>query len=429
MSDCMRRVPVSEVRYREDLYPRIKPDPATIQRYAEDLDVLPPIEVNQHLELIDGYHRLAAHRKAEADTIAVTITETKTETEFIALACERNAKHGLQLSDRDKKNMAVRLYGGGTGMAKRDIARILSVTERSVSSYLTDIDKQLRDERRETILAMWLACYTQDEIAEAVGLTRRHVGEISSTLEISETLPKSPKLASTYSDADWKPPLYDIWDWAARGDQTKHFGNSHIGIIDNLLYLFTEPCGIVVDPFGGGGSTIDVCRKRYRRYWVSDRKVPEELKHEIGYRTHDLMTDGVSGPAQWTDVQLVYLDPPYWRQAEGEYSDDPTDLGNMDLEKFNAALSGIIKGYATKLKPGAHIALLIQPTQWKSDDRNFPVYHDLDMIASAPKSLRLRYHIICPYSCQQSNAQQVEDTKAESRLLVRSRRLIVWERV
>lgn len=42
--------------------------------------------------------------------------------------------------------------------------------------------------------------------------------------------------------------------------------------MDNLLYLYTEPFDVVVDPFAGGGSTIDVCRKRFRRYWVSDRK-------------------------------------------------------------------------------------------------------------------------------------------------------------
>ena len=46
----------------------------------------------------------------------------------------------------------------------------------------------------------------------------------------------------------------------------------HVGIVDNLLYLFTEPFGIVVDPFGGGASTITVCKKRMRRYWVSERR-------------------------------------------------------------------------------------------------------------------------------------------------------------
>jgi DNA modification methylase len=37
--------------------------------------------------------------------------------------------------------------------------------------------------------------------------------------------------------------------------------------VDNLLYFYTHPLDVVVDPFAGGGSTIDICKKRLRRYW------------------------------------------------------------------------------------------------------------------------------------------------------------------
>lgn len=105
---------VSEIVYREDLYPRIKPDAATIQRYAENLEVLPPIEINQNNILIDGFHRWTAHRKAEAATINVTVTTTASEAEVYALAIRRNSAHGLQMNDSDKKQAAIRLYAAGT---------------------------------------------------------------------------------------------------------------------------------------------------------------------------------------------------------------------------------------------------------------------------------------------------------------------------
>jgi hypothetical protein len=418
---------VSDIVWREDLYPRIKPDPAVIQRYAADLTVLPPVEVNQHNELIDGYHRWTAHKKAEASEIAVTVTETASEAEFIMLACRRNAKHGLQLDERSKKSMAVRLYGAGTGLDKKEIADALSVSDRTVNMYLGDIDKQLREERRERIAAMWLACFTDAEIGEAVGVPRQTATDATAVLPDLEALPKSAKHVALFEDSDWTPQLYDVWGWAKRGDQAQHFGNSHIGIVENLLYMLTEPFGIVVDPFAGGGSAIEACRKRSRRYWVSDRKRPEELAHEIGYREHDLAT-GVAGPYHWTDVQLVYLDPPYWKQAAGKYSDAPTDLANMDLAEFNSALARIIDGYAKKLKPGAHLALIISPTQWPNEDK-MPIYHDLDMIAAAPKSLALRWHIVCPYSSEQYNGTQVEIAKGRRLPMVLSRRLVVWEKV
>lgn len=56
-------VKVSEIVWRKDLYPRFEPNPSRIQQYAEVVKLLPPIEINQRKEMIDGYHRWVAHRK------------------------------------------------------------------------------------------------------------------------------------------------------------------------------------------------------------------------------------------------------------------------------------------------------------------------------------------------------------------------------
>lgn len=45
---------IEEIIYREDLYPRLKHDPLIVQKYAEDLTVLPPIEINQH-NILKGF--------------------------------------------------------------------------------------------------------------------------------------------------------------------------------------------------------------------------------------------------------------------------------------------------------------------------------------------------------------------------------------
>jgi hypothetical protein len=60
--------------------------------------------------------------------------------------------------------------------------------------------------------------------------------------------------------------------------------------VDNLLYLYTKPFDMVLDPFAGGGSTIDICKRRFRRYMVSDRKPIVEREKEI--RKHDLIDVG-----------------------------------------------------------------------------------------------------------------------------------------
>ena len=45
-------IPVGDVVFRADLYPRIETSAETVQRYTETIGQLPPIEVNQHNELI-----------------------------------------------------------------------------------------------------------------------------------------------------------------------------------------------------------------------------------------------------------------------------------------------------------------------------------------------------------------------------------------
>ena len=77
------------------------------------------------------------------------------------------------MDDRSKRKMAILFYASGTGDNKEEIAKTLERVVRTVNTYLTDVDKQLREERKERIFEMWLACHTQEEIAAAVGVTER----------------------------------------------------------------------------------------------------------------------------------------------------------------------------------------------------------------------------------------------------------------
>lgn len=417
---------VSDVVFREDLYPRISGSAETVQKYAEDLDVLPPIEVNQHNELIDGWHRWTAHRKVGAETIKAIVIETKNEAEFLELAIERNAAHGLQLSQSDKRDMARRIYAAAPERErdekKAHLSKILSVSERTVRDWLSRVDKDAKEARNRRIFDMWMASYTQEEIAEAVGV---HIDTVNDIYRKMADLPKSEKSMAEHA-ADFDPPIYNIWKQQTKTEGSSHFGNSEVRWVDNLLYLYTQPFDIVVDPFGGGGSTIDICKKRFRRYWVSDRKPIVEREKEI--RKHDL-TDGLPELPRWKDVSLVYLDPPYWLQAANQYSEDATDLANMPLEQFNEALSGVIKGFAAKLKSSkretpAYIAMIIQPTQWKAPERQF-TDHVGDMLRVVNLPVDMRFSV--PYESQQCNAQMVDWAKDNKRCLVLTREIVVWK--
>jgi len=150
--------------------------------------------------------------------------------------------------------MAIRLYNAGTGLTKEDIADVLSVSARSVQSYLSQIDADLKTKRKQKAFEMWLACHTQDEIAEALEIPQKTIDDWLKELADSEALPRSLKLTAEYSDQDWTAPLYNVWTFSKKSNGVSHFGNSEQRIVDNLLYLYTQPFEIVVDPFAGDSS-------------------------------------------------------------------------------------------------------------------------------------------------------------------------------
>jgi hypothetical protein len=154
---------------------------------------------------------------------------------------------------------------------------------------------------------------------------------------------------------------------------------------------------------------------------VADRKPKPSRADDI--RTHDIVTDGLPDlRTRWPDVRLVYLDPPYWWQAKGQYSNDATDLANMPLDEFNAALASIVNGFAEKMHKG-HIALIIQPTQWNAPDRKY-TDHVTDMVRVVDLPIAMR--IQAPYSSQQATPQMVDWAKTNRKILVLSREIVVW---
>ncbi len=73
--------------------------------------------------------------------------------------------------------------------------------------------------------------------------------------------------------------LFNVWNIPNRD---KRYGLDFKGVIpgqiaENILYYFTEPFDVVVDPMAGGGSTIDVCRAMMRRYKTYDINPMREI--------------------------------------------------------------------------------------------------------------------------------------------------------
>ncbi|MEE9610393.1 MAG: DNA methyltransferase [Desulfatiglandales bacterium] len=432
MKPELKTVKLSDIIFDQVLYPRDDHDPALAQKYSESIENIEAkgrfISVDSENNLLDGKHRWLGYRTAYEDDptrdIKVFVYSITEEREKFALACELNNDFGLQLSLKSKKIDAIRLYG--YGYPYDFIAGKLSVGKAKIVDWLSRTVKEQKDQQNTKIMAMWLACHTQQEIAEVVGLSREAIDKILNGREDEPGLVQKfqENQSTKLNFLDWTEdkdiPLYNIWKQQNKSSKIKYPGNTEEHWVENLLYLYTQPLDIVVDPFAGGGSTIDVCKHRGRRYFVSDRKPIKVRETEI--RQIDIV-DGLPPVPRWKDVRLVYLDPPYWWQSKEKYSKDPTDLGNMELEEFNKTLSGLICGFAKKLHPGSFIALIIQPTQWNAPEHQY-TDHVADILRLVKLPIEMR--ISAPYESQQNNAQMVAWAKENRKLLVLSREIVVW---
>ena len=221
---------VSKIVYREDLYPRLETSPTTVQKYAEDLDVLPPIEVNQHNELIDGWHRWTAYKKKEVDVIPIVVTETTSDAHLLELAIERNSAHGLQLTDDDKQSMAIRIWLGTPKDEQSDtekrLARILSVGKKQISRYLSRSKKEMKEQDKKRALAMWLASYTQEEISKSLDQPQQSTADWIVDFTDLGQMSKSGKTLANHADENFETPIYNVWKQQTKSKGSKHFGNT-----------------------------------------------------------------------------------------------------------------------------------------------------------------------------------------------------------
>ena len=111
--------------------------------------------------------------------------------------------------------------------------------------WLSRIDKDAKEARDNRIFDLWLGCYSYEEIAKIVDSSPTEAKRVVSS-ETAE-LPNRTKPASEHL-TDFDPPLYNIWKQQKKSKGTNHFGNSEIRWLDNLLYLYTKPFDIVIDP-------------------------------------------------------------------------------------------------------------------------------------------------------------------------------------
>jgi DNA-binding transcriptional regulator YdaS (Cro superfamily) len=417
-------LPIDSVRFVKELYPRLREDDAAIERYRAAVDLLPPITVARDGVLVDGFHRWQAHRREGRVSLEVEDLGNLSDIEIFNESIRRNATHGHQLSRKDKENLAGKLWHSLAHLSRAErvteISGLLAVSERSVQSWTKDARKHEKEQAQAAAWDAWLDCHSERAIAEMLGVTQPAVGDWVKEKRSSAGIFQAPESRQHF----------DVWSFGTADDDAgtgSYFGKMPPQVVENLLWLYTQPGQIVVDPFAGGGTTIDVAKRMGRRVWASDRKPSTPT---LPIHQHDITTGWPDAAPRKAD--LILLDPPYWKQAEGRYSTDPEDLGNVTLEEFNQAWAGIVKTCADKLATGGVLAYLISPTQLR--DGSAENGHSTDVVDHAYQmyqpcldaGLHPVRRIIVTYNTQQASGQQVTWARENRRLLKLYRDLVVF---
>ena len=72
----------------------------------------------------------------------------------------------------------------------------------------------MRDEREktnQTIFDMFMACHSQEEIAEAVQVTQQTIDNKINDFTNFGNLAKNCKTLANHEDSDFQIPLYNVW--------------------------------------------------------------------------------------------------------------------------------------------------------------------------------------------------------------------------
>lgn len=406
----VQAIPTGSVRFVKELYPRLKPHDDVVERYRDALDNLPPIVVARDGVLVDGYHRWQAHVREGAETIVAEHLGDLTDLEIVKESVRRNADHGQQLTRGDKKRMADDLYRRGVHDVG-ELKILLSVTDSTLETYLLDARRDEKRRRQELAWSMWLDCRSPTDVEAELGVTDQTV-----TNWISKFL-NDPEIR----DAPESRQHFDVWQFPTTdresGGQQSYFGAVPPQVMENLLWFFTEPGQVVVDLFAGSGTTVDVAKRMGRRVWASDIRGNHYSPH-LPIHPHDVTIGWpADGPRK---ADLTFLDPPYWQQAAGRYSDDPSEMAEMEIGEFRIAWHTVAKA---AMDHSELVAFIISPTQLEDGD---VLDHATEMLAPFfENGWYVKRRIIVPYSTQQATGQQVTWARENRRMLKLYRDLVV----
>lgn len=186
--------------------------------------------------------------------------------------------------------------------------------------------------------------------------------------------PKAPPRVQPTTLWDYPSQSYPGLRSSKQGDE-KYPGVTPSYVIWNLIQRYTRPGDLVLDPFCGSGTTLDVAADTNRKARGFDlAPVRPDIER----------ADARQIPVDDNVANLVFIDPPY--STHIDYSDDPRCIGKLPAAEpaYFKAMNQVLAECARVLKPGGVLGIYVCDSYVHSGQHKgfFPIGFELYALAS-----------------------------------------------
>jgi len=184
---------------------------------------------------------------------------------------------------------------------------------------------------------------------ETIGLIQKEKEKVKKYLNEKDIEDEIPLIEST---TFWDFPKQN-YGLSPKGNN-KYPGVTPALIIYNMVWRYTYPGDLVVDPMAGSGTTLDVCKEEKRGcicYDIAPTR-PDVIQNDARYI-----------PLEDNSVDMIFIDSPYGDNIR--YNDHPDCIGKISCEdeRFYNELEKVMKECYRILKIGKVLGWLIGD-QW-----------------------------------------------------------------